>query len=782
MKTHRQINCPKCTTVLEVLLDATGVTCPTCEKTFRLSVKPKVGGPVTSLSNPLTTTKRPEVTENLSAKQILPAVPNTTLAPLGLISYIWKYYTSTRWPLWLWIPLSIIVCAAASYFKPTLGVDNLKSVVIAVAGIATIAFIGFCLRRVIEYAFHNRRYVPDRPRSPLAKLAFGNFVLGLFLALLTVAEIYFPPQGITASIIALASQASEKLAIVTSKDGEDHEGDFEEPLVQTSPQEVKKNSEGENSVSSNSIENVNSADLGNVASRVSKQEDNIVILGELAPASQIVSSAGTARNDEKTASNLDEPSVQTSPQETKVNSEGQNSVSSNSIDNVNSANRVDVASSVPRQKDITANRSELTPASQTVRPVDDESPVITPFQLSDRTSTLVSDNGHSQKVVAEGVGITADEAVKDAFRNAVRQVVGAVVDAETLVKNDDIIDDKVLTYSDGFIKGYEEVPRSKTLQSGLHRIKIMAQVERRSVIAKLNAANVNMKAIDGEGLFAEAVTQLDAEKDAATMLLKQFVGFPQSCITATVIGKPEIVEKSADMATIKITVQIEPDLKAFKAFSGKLVPILEKLAKEKGAFTVKYKKRPESGFGELIATSPTDDRFVGTYFEWVPKLFQDIDQQRWREDRVSIAIATNRTRTADSIDYKYYTLDPSLEKVLKELLLREGQGKLQLLDTEGESVVTDRFELREPSSNGTEDFYSSLVASVGAYPEGGYTRLTAQECKGLPRAKPVFLSISSVFGNMEKQKTKFTISRSLTLSLDELKSVKDLKVEITFDD
>ena len=63
-------------------------------------------------------------------------------------------------------------------------------------------------------------------------------------------------------------------------------------------------------------------------------------------------------------------------------------------------------------------------------------------------------NEQLQEVVAEGVGTTADEAIKDAFRNAVRQVVGAVVDAETLVKNDELIDDKVLTYSDGFIKGY----------------------------------------------------------------------------------------------------------------------------------------------------------------------------------------------------------------------------------------------------------------------------------------------------------------------------------------
>ena len=64
------------------------------------------------------------------------------------------------------------------------------------------------------------------------------------------------------------------------------------------------------------------------------------------------------------------------------------------------------------------------------------------------------------KIVAEGAGTTADEALKDAFRNAVRQVVGAVLDAETLVKIDEIISDQVLTYSDGFVKTYEEISKT----------------------------------------------------------------------------------------------------------------------------------------------------------------------------------------------------------------------------------------------------------------------------------------------------------------------------------
>ena len=376
----------------------------------------------------------------------------------------------------------------------------------------------------------------------------------------------------------------------------------------------------------------------------------------------------------------------------------------------------------------------------------------------------------TQEIIAEGVGATADEAIKDAYRNAVRQVVGAVVDAETLVKNDEVIDDKVLTYSDGFIKGYEEVDGSKKVKGGLHRIKIKAQVERRSVIAKLKAANVTVKEVDGKGLFAEAVTQLDAEKDAAALLKKQFEGFPQSCITATIVGKPEIVEKSADQAKVKLVVQIEPDLKAYKAFAGKLIPILDKIAKDKGEFTAKYANGPGVTSGELSATG---DGGYGNDLtdKWMPKLFER--RGTWKHDQVSIAVATNRTKPADSIDYKYYSLDPSLEAVLRAVALHAGQCKLQLLDAEGDIVATDRFELEEKSRNGSGSFFGSPIVAF---------RGTVYSPDGNSRDKLFHISISPVFGDMRRQKTTLTFSRTLALSLDELKSIKDAKVELTYAD
>jgi hypothetical protein len=180
----------------------------------------------------------------------------------------------------------------------------------------------------------------------------------------------------------------------------------------------------------------------------------------------------------------------------------------------------------------------------------------------------------TQTVIAEGVGANQDEALKDAFRTAVRQVVGAVVDAETVVKNDEVIDDKVLTYSDGFIKKYDEVPGSTQVSKGLHRVKIKAEVERRSVIAKLKAANITVKEVDGKSMFADLVTKQEGESNANQIVRKAISRFP-SLLTATVQGKPEYDRDKSELV-LKVDVAVDQD--AYQQEVIRLDEILSKVA------------------------------------------------------------------------------------------------------------------------------------------------------------------------------------------------------------
>ena len=111
------------------------------------------------------------------------------------------------------------------------------------------------------------------------------------------------------------------------------------------------------------------------------------------------------------------------------------------------------------------------------------------FITADYQSSLVfAGESSTQEVIVTGVGATADGALKNAFTQAVQNVVGTLVNASTLVKNDQIITDKVLTLSNGYIPKYEEV-ETHTLNGLVYR-KISATVKREQLQQRLQELSV----------------------------------------------------------------------------------------------------------------------------------------------------------------------------------------------------------------------------------------------------------------------------------------------------
>ena len=185
-------------------------------------------------------------------------------------------------------------------------------------------------------------------------------------------------------------------------------------------------------------------------------------------------------------------------------------------------------------------------------------------------------------VEAQGVGKTPDEALKDALRNSVQQVVGALIDTETLIKNDQVISDKVLTFSDGYITASKVIEEKQ--EGDLYVRKIRATVARTKISHTLNDANLPVKKLDGESMFAELVHQIETEKDAKALLEKAFDGFPANLLKAEVLGKPEPLDKSETHVVLGYNLVLGFDREKYQAFLEKTVPLLRKVASQKGFF------------------------------------------------------------------------------------------------------------------------------------------------------------------------------------------------------
>lgn len=288
------------------------------------------------------------------------------------------------------------------------------------------------------------------------------------------------------------------------------------------------------------------------------------------------------------------------------------------------------------------------------------------------------------QVVAEGVGSSTDEALKDAFRNAVRQVVGAVVDAETLINNDELIDDKVMTYSDGFIKKYVEVPGSKKVRGGLQRIKIKATVERRSVIQKLSAVNIKLKGVDGKGMFAEVATKLEGEAGAKALIAKEFDSYPANVLQGVIKGKPSVETKGGDtILTCEVEISVDPA--RYDTFQKKSVDLLRRVARRKGECFVVANNNSRDSQEKRMMMEPQSKSSYGQAW-WTGKLSPG--------DDIVVVVNTKRNGLNDRTTWEWFhvprpggAIDQNDQVEIGSTFAKNLSVNVLFLDTEGQEIV-----------------------------------------------------------------------------------------------
>ena len=186
-----------------------------------------------------------------------------------------------------------------------------------------------------------------------------------------------------------------------------------------------------------------------------------------------------------------------------------------------------------------------------------------------------------------GAGIDVDAAKKDAYREAVRQVVGAYVNSATRTENDELIEDKVVALSSGFVEKAETLKESA--KDGLVRVRIRATVRVSKVLDSLKKHNIAVAKIDGESLGAKLLTQQDQKAGFAELTNMALKGYPLPCFKASKVGEPRLGEKRDDgNFPLFVTIKIEPDLDAFVTIISKVDKALAATPRPSGSIEVDH--------------------------------------------------------------------------------------------------------------------------------------------------------------------------------------------------
>jgi len=192
----------------------------------------------------------------------------------------------------------------------------------------------------------------------------------------------------------------------------------------------------------------------------------------------------------------------------------------------------------------------------------------------------------TRSVLATGVGLSQEKARQNAFANAIEQTVGLLVDSETLVRNDAIVREQVLTVSRGCIEKFDVLKEWQA--DGLHHARIRADVAVTRLVEKLKAHNIAVRDIPGERMSRQAKFEIKNEEQAAELFGKIVDDYTiDRLFKVEIDGKPEVVKKDAARATLRVKVNLSPDGEKWAALRTRFEPLLKQMATKRSSFTTK---------------------------------------------------------------------------------------------------------------------------------------------------------------------------------------------------
>ena len=194
------------------------------------------------------------------------------------------------------------------------------------------------------------------------------------------------------------------------------------------------------------------------------------------------------------------------------------------------------------------------------------------------------------KVRGKGVGADKTEALKDAYRDAVERAVGLYVDAEQMMKNEELVKDQILTQSNAYIEKYD-VAKETTNPNGLVEIQILAEVRKTALTKKISDVMPTKTFRLSDGLKNEHARMTTVEKrnvDGAALLNKALEDFNPleasiDCSLASgkaVVGRLSQGRSSAGKSSVEVNYlfKIEMNEQRFFESTAKLTEVLDAIS------------------------------------------------------------------------------------------------------------------------------------------------------------------------------------------------------------
>ncbi|MDR0608687.1 MAG: hypothetical protein LBG58_01080 [Planctomycetaceae bacterium] len=332
---------------------------------------------------------------------------------------------------------------------------------------------------------------------------------------------------------------------------------------------------------------------------------------------------------------------------------------------------------VPREKLVEADQKYAEEQQKKIgedNPFAEEETTSTTESVSSQTSPpsphLTADEKKQRLVTVEGIGSNFEEAKRDAFRNAMNEVVGTLIDAETRVQNESILEEMLMA-NNAYISKYKMLSTKK--QDGLTVIRIEAIVEKLAVLKRMQPSNASIKSVDGESLAASIDTK-NADDDAKVQILAKVLkdqNYPFSILEATAKLNPEPVKRNGDSLEMEVKVTVQMNYQKFDEFRKTIEPVLKKIAIAESTSVIKDMK--VQSFSEFLG----------------------------QDKKAFCHINTSRNAKLTNCGYKTYKLPDKAVAILLPYAQIVPAVDILLCNVNGDAVLTERIAVTGYSRDNT---------------------------------------------------------------------------------
>lgn len=151
------------------------------------------------------------------------------------------------------------------------------------------------------------------------------------------------------------------------------------------------------------------------------------------------------------------------------------------------------------------------------------------------TPSHIDYDGGSTDILVWGRGANVELARQDAFRQAVEKVVGIYLDAVTLSRNRQIVEDEIFRLANGFVERYEIVKEDNRQNEVIGQYRVWVRNGRISSEIGTRVSQ-NRIIVDMEQIVASGNSELARNQQISSILTRFLSDHPQKSLTVTVVG------------------------------------------------------------------------------------------------------------------------------------------------------------------------------------------------------------------------------------------------------